>query len=55
MVWCSVPPYVFMVWCLIKHRDNFSTYGQVENGAIKYNYVGGGETFLCNLAPVLRK
>jgi hypothetical protein len=20
----STPPYVFMVWCLIKHRDNFS-------------------------------
>jgi hypothetical protein len=22
----SIPPYVFMVWCLVKHRDNFTFY-----------------------------
>jgi hypothetical protein len=22
----SAPPYVFMVWCLVKHRDNFTFY-----------------------------
>jgi hypothetical protein len=20
----STPPYIFMVWCLVKHRDNFT-------------------------------
>jgi len=22
----SIPPYVFMMWCLVKHRDNFTFY-----------------------------
>jgi hypothetical protein len=23
----SIPPYILMAWCLIKHRDNFTTDG----------------------------
>jgi hypothetical protein len=29
-----LPQYVFMAWCLIKHRDNFTFYG---SGRLSFN------------------
>jgi hypothetical protein len=28
----SIPTYVFMTWCLVKHRDNFKINGVREFG-----------------------
>jgi hypothetical protein len=25
MTWCYIKKYVFMVWCLVTHRGNFTT------------------------------
>jgi len=31
----SSPPYIFMAWCLVKHKDNFTFY---ITGKITFSY-----------------
>jgi hypothetical protein len=36
----STPQYAFMAWCLVKHRDNFTTrrFNVIEIPALYYYY-----------------
>jgi hypothetical protein len=35
----SIPPYVFLAWCLIKHRDSFTFLPLILSVTMKYQEI----------------